>query len=90
MVKRALKFKPEIDDYSSTHHDKRDDIKELNDNEWKQIRYLHQILQPFNKATRIASSTNGGVTIYLVFHLYEILFGHLDDAKDKLEPKTKL
>src|SRR5215207_2907009 len=54
--------------------------------EWKQVEYVITILHPFHKYTYLLSNTSD-TTIDLAWSIYNNLFDHLEDIKQKLERK---
>lgn len=54
--------------------------------EWQQVDYLITILQPFFQFTE-AISVSKDVTIYIVFSVYNKLFGHIESSIQKLQQK---
>lgn len=54
--------------------------------EWSQVEYLIDIVKPFCAFTQLIGATKTP-TIHQVFKVYERLFNHLDDAKDRLQKK---
>lgn len=58
----------------------------LSSDEWRQVDYLITILQPFFQFTE-AISVSKDVTIYIVFSVYNKLFGHIESSIRKLQRK---
>jgi hypothetical protein len=58
----------------------------LSSDEWRQVDYLITILQPFFQFTE-AISVSKDVTIYIVFSVYNKLFGHIESSIRKLQQK---
>jgi hypothetical protein len=54
--------------------------------QWRQVDYLLEILQPFHKFTTILSRTKD-ITIHLVFKIYNKLFEHLEKSIQQLRRK---
>ena len=55
-----------------------------NPEEWRQIEYIMEVLQPIRLWTLSMSKTRG-VTIYRVFQVYQDIFDHLEMQISKLE-----
>jgi hypothetical protein len=62
---------------------------QLNADEWQQIEYLICITQPFYQYTTALSKTKG-VTIHMVFSIYNRLFEHLESRQRQLRCKKIL
>ena len=83
MLRRAKRLQLTFNNFCSQYNQ---DHFALSQEEWRQIKYLLQITQPFFKFTTLLSKTKD-ISIHLVFSIYNKLFNHLKKLISALRRK---
>lgn len=86
MLIRARELKDTITDFLETQFPAAQALK-LSLKEWKQIEYLIDLVKPFAFFTH-KIGTSSGPTVHHVYNIYEALFSHLEQSKNRLEKKV--
>jgi hypothetical protein len=86
MLRRVKRLTVAFDKYCTEHSQTR---FALDAEEWRQVDYLLQITEPFYYWTKGLSKSKE-VTIYNVFKIYNLLFGHFEKSIRQLTRKKVL
>lgn len=83
MLRRAKRLSSTFNQYCELHVQSQ---FKLNTEEWRQVKYLLCITQPFYKFTTGLSQTKE-VTVHNIFRVYNQLFDHLEGSIQRLKKK---